>query len=113
MKQITFRQLQTRLPRLNELPVQITRYEKVIEILVPAYQLEDVTAKVKVLQQHSENVVEDPDSRLGKCANPRCKAFRELARDQFLAFHEVLGEMKKIDDLVCKKCMTESESYYD
>lgn len=39
MKQITFRQLQTRIPRPNELPVQITRYGRVVAELYAVGQV--------------------------------------------------------------------------
>lgn len=139
MKQITFRELQTKLPDVKDDPVEITRYGKVVAVLVHPDMLSrtitgtyildrrdvtatksDVTATfkknphmVEVLQQLPKNLTATPKYELEPTMAGRCQAPNcKTIGDLFDGEYKEWyeGELKTKPMLLCKKCLKKYEA---
>lgn len=119
MKQITYRMLQQSAKWMKDLPVELTRYgkvvaiisspEKILENISPPDKPETLYIKVEPPLPHAEikpEIVDqvDPEDSLdiGRCVIPNC-ALKGPMRYDWMAYNENIGEMAKAPSYACKK----------
>ena len=107
MKQITYRELQQSAKWMKYLPVELTRYGKVVAIIskpptnsdpqpTPQTEIKAPTPAPEPVYQH-----EPPAPPVtGRCIIPFCRGYGPY-RDDFSVWDEVFGEDRTVKGFVC------------